>query len=120
MNVRNRNSSQHLEILITEFLFKVRKNLPFWLKENKNEVNDILREIEDHIWDKAYELAQGGEPTEFHVQSVINGMGSPRDITRDYKSRGTPKIFISREIFPWYWKILVGTALVVLIANMIV
>ncbi|MCG3225670.1 MAG: hypothetical protein H7645_02020 [Candidatus Heimdallarchaeota archaeon] len=107
------------EAIIRDFLLQIRKSLPFWLKEDKKEVNEILREIEDHIWDRSYELAKGEEPTDQQIHFVISQMGPPNEITREYKHRGNPKFYITEELFPRYWKILLGTAIVVVLISLI-
>lgn len=106
--------------IITNFLAKVEKRLPGWLKENEAEKEDVLAELEEHIWDKATELAEGGEPTAADIQSALNTMGSPATIAREYKKRGTPKIFISEELWPFYLKGIKGYAIFILAINIIV
>ena len=94
--------------IIRNYLDEVRKKLPHWVKDQRKDVQDIIDELEDHIWDKATELAQGQDPTAIQIQFVISEMGTPKDIAREYRHRGKPKIFITEELFPWYWKTLAG------------
>ncbi|MCK5409395.1 MAG: hypothetical protein KAJ30_03945, partial [Candidatus Heimdallarchaeota archaeon] len=91
---------QEQETLVKEFKEQVVKKLPLWIKISSEEQKDVLDELEGHIWDKAEELAQGGTITSLHVREAIALMGSPRDIAKEYR-RGTPKIYITKELFPW-------------------
>ncbi|NHJ33653.1 MAG: hypothetical protein FK732_12400 [Asgard group archaeon] len=108
------NDSDRRQELIKTFLDEVERKLPFWLKDEKENVKDILEELETHIWDRATELAEGGEPSEEQIEIVVEQMGSPSKIAGEYKRRGKPKYFITEELFPLYTKILaiVGAVLV--------
>ena len=93
--------------LIEEFKEDVEKKLPFWLKTNKEELEEILDELENHIWDRATELAEGEEPTPTDIQKVIEQMGTPNKIASEYKRRGKPKFYIIEELVPLYQKMLI-------------
>ncbi|NHK30502.1 MAG: hypothetical protein FK730_04080 [Asgard group archaeon] len=96
--------------IVDEFLEDVKKKLPFWLKDEKEELDEILEELENHIWDKATELADLEDPSEEHIRQVIEQMGKPSKIAAEYKHRGKPKYFITEELFPMYLKTLVITS----------
>jgi len=87
--------------LISDFLKEVKKELPEWLKEKK-EHKDILTELEDHVWNKAEELSETGQPTMDSVRLAITHMGTPKTIAQEYKRRGTPKVYITEELWPSY------------------
>ena len=91
--------------IVEEFLKIVKKKLPGWLKDNKAELKDVLSELESHIWEKSEEIAGGKDIQIHHVQQAVQAMGNPRDIAAEYKKRGTPKIWISQELFPSYLKV---------------
>jgi hypothetical protein len=93
--------------IVDEFLEDVKKKLPFWLKDEKEELDEILEELENHIWDKATELADMEDPSEEHIKQVIEQMGKPSKIAAEYKHRGKPKYYITEELFPMYLKTLV-------------
>lgn len=93
--------------IVDEFLEDVKKKLPFWLKDEKEELNEILEELENHIWDKATEFADGEDPSEDQIRQVLDQMGKPSKIAAEYKHRGKPKYFITEELFPMYLKTLV-------------
>ena len=52
------NDSDKRQELIKIFLDDVERKLPFWLKDEKENISDILEELETHIWDRATELAE--------------------------------------------------------------
>ncbi len=91
--------------LIKEYLKEVKSKLPEWLKDKK-EHKEILAELEDHIWNKAEELSGMGQTTVESVQEAISHMGSPQSIAKEYKRRGTPKVYITKEMWPVYLKVL--------------
>ena len=106
------NDSDKRQELIKIFLDDVERKLPFWLKDEKDNIADILEELETHIWDRATELAEGGEPSEEQIELVIEQMGSPGKIAGEYKRRGKPKFYITEELFPLYQRILIIAAAV--------
>lgn len=93
------------EKIIKDFLKEVKEKLPSWLRDKRKETRDVLGEIEDHIWDKA-EVLGNGAPTVATVRQAIQEMGAPVDIAREFKRRGTPKVWISEELWPLYLKAL--------------
>ncbi len=101
-------ASESNKLQVKKFLEKVEKKLPEWLKEKKKEKNDILQEMEEHIWDVVDDLRndpvlqENGVQYEEIVQRAIAKMGTPDKIASEYKKRGTPKIYITEELFPFY------------------
>ncbi|NHJ48561.1 MAG: hypothetical protein FK733_12320 [Asgard group archaeon] len=106
--------------IVDEFLEDVKKKLPFWLKDEKEELDEILEELENHIWDKATELADGEDPSIDHIEQVLDQMGKPSKIAAEYKNRGKPKYFITEELFPMYQKTLGVTAAILFGINFII
>ncbi|MFW9987497.1 MAG: hypothetical protein ACFFC3_02480 [Candidatus Odinarchaeota archaeon] len=88
--------------IINKFLCQIKKSLPLGIKLKKNEINDILDEIEEHIWEKAIENAGDKEPNEIDVQIAISQMGEPRDIASKFTSKSSPHVYISEELYPYY------------------
>ena len=107
------------ETLVKEFKEQVIKKLPVWIKANPDEQRDVLDELESHIWDKAEELAQGGSINSLHVREAIALMGSPREIAKEYRRRGTPKIYITEELFPWYYKSVIIITSVIIFGSLL-
>ena len=105
--------------IVNEFLKEVKSKLPGWLKDNKKELKEVISELESHIWEKAEEIASGIEPQIHHVQQAIQEMGNPRVIAAEYKKRGTPKIWISKELFPAYLKVFGIVAAIIVGINLI-
>ncbi|MHA1518719.1 MAG: HAAS signaling domain-containing protein [Promethearchaeota archaeon] len=100
------NNKYKLEIAIQAFLKEVESKLPGWLKDDKIEKHEILSELEEHIWDKAEELADNQEINEFYIQQAISSMGDPDHIGKEYKKRGTPHVYISKEWWDLYKKVI--------------
>ena len=102
------NTVEEAEI-INKYLCQIKKGLPLSIRLRKDELNDILDEIEEHIWEKVIESAGDKEPTEFDIQIAISQIGEPEDIANKFASKSTPHIYISEEIYPLYrtyWKVI--------------
>ncbi len=111
-------SEKIMEKTIKEYLKEVKAKLPDWLKDKK-EHKDILAELEEHIWSKAEELSETGKPTESSVKLAITHMGAPESIAKEYKRRGTPKVYITAEMWPLYLKVLMIVFSVIVAINII-
>ncbi|MFX1366018.1 MAG: hypothetical protein ACFFCE_01465 [Promethearchaeota archaeon] len=98
-------SEKEMSNMIKKYLKAVKSKLPDWLKEKK-EHNDILHELEEHIWSKAEELSGTGQPTLQSVELAVSHMGKPENIAKEYKRRGTPKYYITEELWSSYLKVL--------------
>ncbi|TFF97174.1 MAG: hypothetical protein EU541_08565 [Promethearchaeota archaeon] len=96
----------NIEKTLEEYLEKVKEKLPEWLKEDKDEVKEILAELEDHLRNRAKDFSDINQITEKSMRLAIAHMGSPSSIAREYKQRGTPHVYISKEMWPLYKKIL--------------
>jgi len=99
-------SQDNLEKIVEEYIKNIKDKLPEWLKEDKEELKIMLSEIEDHIWDKAEELSENGVPTESSIRLALDNMGTPERITKEYKRRGTPKVYITEDLWPLYTRVL--------------
>jgi len=87
--------------IVKDYLKQVKEKLPEWMKEKK-EHKDVLIELEGHIWDKAEEFSEEGTINEQSVRLAIAHLGTPKEIARQYKQRGTPKVYITEELWPYY------------------
>ena len=112
-------SEKELNNVVNEYLKEVKNKLPEWLKDKK-EHKEILAELEDHIWSKAEELSKTGEATLDSVQKAIDHMGTPESIAKEYKRRGTPKVYITEELWPSYKKVISGVFSLIIIISVIV
>ncbi|MGV9198153.1 MAG: HAAS signaling domain-containing protein [Promethearchaeia archaeon] len=108
-------SEKQMEKLVDDFLKRVKKRLPGWLTDKKREVKDIMNELESHIWEKAEDLSETRDPTMQSMKLAIAQMGTPSSIAREYKKRGTPKIYITEELWPYYIKVLKVAAILIVI-----
>ena len=78
--------------MINNYLAQVYKKLPEWLKLKKEEVDKILKDLEDQILIEARNIAEGQEPSDADIQQALFQMGTPESIAKLYKLRGTPKL----------------------------
>jgi hypothetical protein len=106
------------EEIIKDFLKKVKKALPEWLKDKK-EHKEILADLEEHIWQKAGEISDTGQPTEQSVRMAITQMGTPQNIAKEYKRRGEPKVYITKEMWPLYTRVLGIVFAIIIILNVV-
>ena len=100
----NENSMNYI---VREYIKEVEKRLPEYLKDKK-EHKEILADLEEHLWSKAAELSETGQPNEKSVKQAIEHMGTPQSIAKEYKRRGEPKYYIasrSKEAFEEFPKI---------------
>ncbi|MBD3216324.1 MAG: hypothetical protein GF311_27165 [Candidatus Lokiarchaeota archaeon] len=93
------------EKLIRGYLDEIKEELPEWLKDDKKELRATLDELEDHLRNKAMDISEGSQLTEEAVKSAIKSMGKPNKIAREYKKRGTPYIYITKELWPTYKRV---------------
>ena len=101
----NESRNMNIQNMINSYLKDVKKALPEWLKEKK-EHKEILADLEEHLLQKASELSGNSEPTEESVRLAIEHMGKPETIAKEYKRRGEPKVYITKEMWPLYLKVL--------------
>ena len=112
-------SKQEMKDIIKEYLKEVKNKLPEWLKDKK-EHKEILAELEDHIWSKVEELSETGQPSMDSVRNAIDHMGTPESIAKEYKRRGTPKVYITEELWPSYKKVISGVFSLIIIISVII
>ena len=112
-------SEEDIQNLVKEYLKNVKAKLPEWLKDKK-EHKEILAELEEHIWNKAEELSETDHPTLETVKLAIDHMGTPESIAKEYKRRGTPKFYITEELWPLYKNVLSFVFLVIIVINIII
>ncbi len=98
-------SQKNMNDMVKDYLKNIKEKLPEWLKEKKDEFKDVLNEIEEHIWYKAEGLSDSGAPTETSVRLALTHMGTPESIAKEYKRRGTPKVYITEELWPLYTRV---------------
>ncbi|MHA2238818.1 MAG: HAAS signaling domain-containing protein, partial [Candidatus Hodarchaeales archaeon] len=108
------------EKLVDNFLKKIEKHLPEWLKSNKDKLEDVLLEIKSHIWDSAQEIAGSDAINSENIRAAINRLGNPKEIARSYKKRGTPRYFISEELWSIFTKAIISVTAIIFLVILIV
>ncbi|MFX0086523.1 MAG: hypothetical protein ACFFAU_12705 [Candidatus Hodarchaeota archaeon] len=106
--------------LVDDFLKEIKKHLPEWLKSNDEKLEDVLFEISSHVWDSAQEIAGSDELDPEAIQEAINRLGNPKEIAKNYKKRGTPKYFISEELWSIFTKVISYLTLITFLIILIV
>ncbi|NIQ07804.1 MAG: hypothetical protein GWO20_19425 [Candidatus Korarchaeota archaeon] len=101
------------ETLVDKYMERVKKNLPGWLKTKEEKRAEILAEVEQQIWETAEELSETRKVTEDSVRRALVQLGSPKNILKEYQQRGTPKVYISEEWWPYYKSWMIGAFIVV-------
>ena len=109
----------NMQTIVNDYLKDVKKALPEWLKDKK-EHKEILADLEEHIWQKAEELSSTGQPTSESILSAISHMGTPQGIAKEYKRRGEPKVYITKEMWPLYTRVLCIVFAVIIAVNILV
>lgn len=106
--------------IINDYLTQVYKKLPEWLKLKKEEADKILKDLEDQILSGARNIAEGQEPSDADIQQVLFQIGTPESIAKIYKLRGTPKLYITEELFDFYIRTMLFFLIIVIAINVIV
>jgi hypothetical protein len=86
------SEAQPNENKIYRYINAIKAALPIEIKENEQELADILDEIESHLLDSISELANAGPITDDIVKQAIKQMGSPVSIAKAYYTGDFAKI----------------------------
>ncbi len=106
--------------IINNYLTQVYKKLPEWLKLKKEEVDKILKDLETQILNEAKKIGGGQEPSDVQIQQALMQMSTPESIAKVYKLRGTPKLYITEELFDFYIRTMLFFFIIVIGINIIV
>jgi len=106
--------------LINNYLTQVYKKLPEWLKLKKEEANKILKDLEEQILNEARTIAESQAPSDVDIQQALFQIGTPESIAKLYKNRGTPKLYITEELFDLYIRSMLFFFIIVIVINLIV
>jgi len=106
--------------IINNYLTQVYKKLPEWLKLKKEEVDKILKDLETQILNEAKKVSGGQEPSDIQIQQALMQMSTPESIAKVYKLRGTPKLYITEELFDFYIRTMLFFFIIVIGINVIV
>lgn len=111
------NEKEDTKRLVREYLTQVEEQFPGWLEKKEEKEEEILSEIEDRIYETAKNISEQGKVTETSVKNAIRQLGPPKSVVREYTQRGTPKVFITEEWWPYYKKWMLASAIVVIILH---
>jgi hypothetical protein len=106
--------------IINNYLTQVYKKLPEWLKVKKEETDKILKDLEFQFFAEARNIGGGQEPTDVEIQQALLQMSTPESIAKVYKLRGTPKLYITEELFDFYIRTMLFFFIIVIAINVIV
>ena len=106
--------------MINNFLTQVYKKFPEWLKLKKEEADKVLKDLEDQILNEARNIAKSQEPSDVDIQQALFQIGTPESIAKIYKLRGTPKLYITEELFDFYIRTMLFFFIIVIAINVIV
>jgi ABC-type multidrug transport system fused ATPase/permease subunit len=106
--------------IINNYLTQVYRKFPEWLKLKKEEVDKILKDLETQILNGARNISGGQEPSDVEIQQALLQMSTPESIANIYKLRGTPKLYITEELFDFYIRTMLFFFIIVIAINIIV
>ena len=99
-NIEGLEEDHHFEKDLNLFMGATRKKLPIWLK--KSEKDAILNEINNEIRELIMDYQDDRQLTPERYSLIFNEVGDINNIVSELKQKGTPKIFISDELWPSY------------------
>ena len=106
--------------VVKNYIAQVKQKLPEWLKWKEDELKNVLEDLEAQLYGEARAISQGENLTDADLQEAIRRMGTPESIAKLYKNRGTPKFYITQELFNFYLRSLLFFFGIVIFINIIV
>lgn len=98
--------SESENLIVKNYLNQVKNKLPEWLKWKEAELKNVLDDLEAQLYGEARAIASGEEITDRDIEEAIRRLGTPESIVKLYKNRGTPKFYITKELFDFYLRTL--------------
>ncbi|GAH02158.1 unnamed protein product, partial [marine sediment metagenome] len=92
--------------MVKNYIHQVKQKLPEWLKWKEEELKNLLEDLEAQLYGEARAISRGEELTDADIREAIERMGTPESIAKLYKNRGTPKFFLTQELFDFYLRTL--------------
>jgi len=92
--------------IVKNYIHQVKQKLPEWLKWKEEELKNLLEDLEAQLYGEARAISRGEELTDEDIREAIERMGTPESIAKLYKNRGTPKFFLTQELFDFYLRTL--------------
>ncbi|MHA2008522.1 MAG: hypothetical protein ACXABO_18740 [Promethearchaeota archaeon] len=104
--LRKKSSEIYFEYeeVIKPYLRKAKRRLPFWLK--KAEKQNLIKNLEDKIREAVSDFEEKNVLTNEKLRKFLANLENTETIVSEFKQRGSPKIFISKELWSWYLTIL--------------
>jgi len=112
--------SETENIVVKKYINQVKQKLPEWLKWKEEELKNVLDNLEAQLYGEARAISRGEELTDADIKEAIERMGTPVSIAKLYKNRGTPKFFLTQELFDFYLRTLLFFFGVIIFINIIV
>jgi len=112
--------SETENLIVKNYLNQVKQKLPEWLKWKEEELKNVLDDLEAQLYGEARSISTGEGLTDEDIKEAINRIGTPESIAKLYKNRGTPKFYITQELFDFYLRTLFFFFGVVIFINVIV
>lgn len=106
--------------IVKNYLNTVKQKLPEWLKWKEVELQNVLDDLEAQLYGEARAISGGEELTDAAIKEAIGRMGTPESIAKLYKRRGTPKFYLTQELFDFYLRTLFFFFGVIIFINIIV
>ena len=105
--------------IVKNYINQVKQKLPEWLKWKEEELKDILDDLEAQLYGEARVISGEEELTDADIKEAIGRMGTPESIAKLYKKRGTPKFYLTQELFGFYLRTLFFFFAVIIFINII-
>ncbi|NVM17842.1 MAG: hypothetical protein HWN80_09005 [Candidatus Lokiarchaeota archaeon] len=106
--------------IVKNYIQQVKQKLPEWLKWKEEELKNVLDDLEAQLYGEARAISRAEELTDVDIKEAIVRMGTPESIAKLYKNRGTPKFFLTQELFDFYLRTLFFFFGVIIFINIIV
>ncbi len=106
--------------IVKNYINRVKQKLPEWLKWKEEELKNVLDDLEAQLYGEARAISRSEELTDADIKEAIGRMGPPESIAKLYKNRGTPKFFLTQELFDFYLRTLFFFFGVIIFINIIV
>jgi len=106
--------------LIKNYINSVKQKLPEWLKWKEEELKNVLDDLEAQLYGEARAISGGEQLTDADIKEAIGRMGTPVSIAKLYKNRGTPKFFLTQELFDFYLRSLFAFFAIIILINIII
>lgn len=106
--------------IVKNYIQQVKQKLPEWLKWKEEELENVLDDLEAQLYGEARAISRGEELTDADLKEATVRMGTPESIAKLYKNRGTPKFFLTQELFDFYLRTLFFFFGIIIFINIIV